>query len=605
MQKLISPPALAAVVAAAALSLAAPAGAQAGVGPSAGAHGPGSGRPAPHPTSSYFTGDYTPSLELYSFNNNLTEWIKNRPGAPPMSTPEAIDWAAQAGFPAVDITAYYIPGYEADAMPSKPTAEIMQYARDLKAQCARLGLQISGTGVGNDFADADPAVRALDVRRTEFWTDFAAELGAPVIRVFSGPRPSDIHQLGWENVARTRVVPALKEVTAYAATKGVKVVLQNHGDMTATADQTIQIMKWVDDPNLKIIDDTGYFMPFGSENQQDYDWYRDIAKVAPYSDSIQAKLQPAGAGTTPAMDFDRLFTDLRLTNYRGYIPMERLWAKDDPDNPKKLPTPPYDQVSAFYAKVKAGLADSKVSPFTALATAIDNFARTHQLSSSARARLGSELARAYRDYTAGRPADAMASMQDFLAQLDRAPGRDVADAARQALGGRMTTLLQSFHDVFGWPVSLTDTVPSSVASTSTVPFTATVTNRTGATVPSTRTDITILPVNPTPSGSHPTGDQPVELSPGEATLQMQVDGRGNRFVDVPLTQGPDGSLVGHLDPATGTSLKPGRDRAAFRLSFHGAPAGYLQVDLSLGQVDGTGAITAPGIATAATAVDVG
>ena len=147
-------------------------------------------------------------------------------------------------------------------MPTLPTDQIVAFAKGLRAQCEHLNLRISGTGAFNDFADPDPARRALDIQRVQFWTDIAAVMGAPVIRVFSGVVPVDLDAAGgWAAVTQARIVPALQQVTAYAATKGVRVLLQNHGDMTATADQTIQMLQWVGDPNISIIDDTGYFRP--------------------------------------------------------------------------------------------------------------------------------------------------------------------------------------------------------------------------------------------------------------------------------------------------------------------------------------------------------
>ncbi|MFE7216864.1 hypothetical protein ACFU93_45125 [Streptomyces sp. NPDC057611] len=156
----------------------------------------------------------------------------------------------------------------------------------------------------------------------------APENGTPAHEVLDGHRrdtrrawPEDIDtEGGWEGATRSRIVPALREVTAYAVRKGVEVTLQNHGDMTATADQTLQVLDWVGDPNLSIMDDTGYFRPFQAPTGTDYTWYRDIMKVLPRSTSIQVKRKPAGADSDgPMMDYQRLFTG-RLSGYRATCP---------------------------------------------------------------------------------------------------------------------------------------------------------------------------------------------------------------------------------------------------------------------------------------------
>jgi hypothetical protein len=333
---------------------------------------PSSSSPSPSGSSSssgpppggYYTGDYKVSLNLYSFNVNLIAWVDNRRGAPPLDTVSAIKWGGGAGFDAVDVPMYYVPGYSGTTMPTQSTASIKAFVDQIKATAAAQGLPISGTGIGNDFAQADSTARNLDIQRAHFWIDMAAEMGAPMFRVFSGVVPADLATAGgWAGVAQSRIVPALQDVAAYAAGKGVKVTLQNHGDMTATADQTIQIMQWVGNPNLVLLDDTGYFRPFQAATGANYDWYGDIAKVLPYSGDIQVKLKPAGADSTgPLMDFNKLLSSVRASPYRGFVNLERLWYKTDPDNPKLQTTPPYTEVSQFLTQARTALAATKAGP---------------------------------------------------------------------------------------------------------------------------------------------------------------------------------------------------------------------------------------------------
>ncbi|GAA2107008.1 sugar phosphate isomerase/epimerase [Actinomadura alba] len=398
----------------------------------------------------YFEGDYKVSLNLYSFNVNLNAWLKGRKGAPPIDTLQAIRFAKEAGFDAVDVTAYYIPGYDNNTMPTKPRDEIMQYAREIKELCRELGLEISGTGAQNDFADPDDAVRALDVERLKFWIDVAAEMGAPVMRVFSGVVPNDIDQLGWETIARNRIVPPLRELADYGAARGVRIGLQNHGDMTATADQTIQILRWVDSPNIGIIDDTGYFRPFRSTTGLGYDWYRDIAKVLPYSNNFQVKKKPAGAENDVLMDLDRLFTDVRLSAYRGYIPLELLWTKDEPTNPKGLTEPPYDQISEFLGKARASLARTKTEPFEAIDQSMGRYAASGELRGPAYAQLRNASAQAQHHFEHGRVDESVRKLRIFVQRLD-ATNRpsEISDNAQQTLSQQANALIRSLTDVFG------------------------------------------------------------------------------------------------------------------------------------------------------------
>ncbi|GAB3356616.1 sugar phosphate isomerase/epimerase family protein [Micromonospora halotolerans] len=397
----------------------------------------------------YYTGDFKISLNLYSFNINMQAWLKNRKTAPPIDTLQAIRFAKEAGFDAVDVTSYYIPGFDFYEMPTKPRDEIMDYARQIRSLCEELDIDISGTGASNDFASADPARRALDLERVKFWIDVAAEMGAPVMRVFSGVVPEDIDQLGWAGVAQQRVVPALQELADYGAARGVDLGLQNHGDMTATAEQTIQIMQWVNRPNIGIIDDTGYFRPFGSATGLDYDWYGDIAKVLPHTNNFQLKKKPAGAETDELMDLERVFTDLRLSSYRGYVPLELLWVKGEPGYPRDLDEPPFAQIEEFFAQVKDAMHATQDPPFDGIRTELDVLRQSGDLQQPAYALLTNTTRQAEHQFTSGHSSQSIRSLEDFLRRLDSAASRGQATpTARQQLAHRVTALHDSFVDVF-------------------------------------------------------------------------------------------------------------------------------------------------------------
>jgi len=109
-------------------------------------------------------------LNAYSFNKQLREGS--------MSLADAVHFCAKQGVDALDATGYYFPGY-----PNVPTDE---YIYTLKRVAFVNGVAISGTGVHNDFAVADPAARKKDVQFIKDYIVVASKLGAPVIRVFSG-----------------------------------------------------------------------------------------------------------------------------------------------------------------------------------------------------------------------------------------------------------------------------------------------------------------------------------------------------------------------------------------------------------------------------------
>src|SRR5262249_26231690 len=117
------------------------------------------------------------SLNAYSFNKTLNDNLKGRDKG--MTLFDLLDYCAEQNFDAVDPTGYFFPGY--------PKVPADKYLNDFKRRAFVLGLDVSGTGVRNDFATPDKDKRAADVKHVKEWIEAAARLGAPVLRVFAGP----------------------------------------------------------------------------------------------------------------------------------------------------------------------------------------------------------------------------------------------------------------------------------------------------------------------------------------------------------------------------------------------------------------------------------
>lgn len=241
------------------------------------------------------------SLNAYSFNKPLT--------AGEMNLDELLEFCAANAFDAVDITAYYFPGY-----PKVPSDE---YLYHIKQKAARLGLEISGTGVRNDFTDPDPVVRNENVQLVKNWIIAAEKLGVPAIRVFSGT--ADIKGKSREEVVNY-LVQDLKECTEFGKNHGVMVAIQNHNDFIKTADQAIEIIKKVDSPWFGLILDIGSF--------RTGDAYKEIAQCIPYAFNWQLKENLYINETEQKTDLDRLMKIIQPSGYRGYLPIETLGEGD-------------------------------------------------------------------------------------------------------------------------------------------------------------------------------------------------------------------------------------------------------------------------------------
>ena len=257
------------------------------------------------------------ALNAYSFNDMLSG-NRQKDNKPTLTLPELLDWCAGQNIDAVDLTGYYFPGY-----PGVPTDE---YIYDIKRQAFKLGIDISGTGIKNDFASPDPAVRADGVKRAKEWIVVASKLGAPVLRLFAGEIPKG-YENRWDEVAGW-MIACYKECAEFGAQHGVIIGIQNHGDMLQTAEQCIKVVKAVNSKWAGLILDTGNFKV--------EDPYRDIAEVIPYTVNWQVKESVFGINSGIPTDIPRLVKILKNSGYRGYIPIETLYEKDKVNNPYVL-----------------------------------------------------------------------------------------------------------------------------------------------------------------------------------------------------------------------------------------------------------------------------
>jgi sugar phosphate isomerase/epimerase len=253
-----------------------------------------------------------PSLNAYSFNKTLNDQLKGR--AKGVSLLDLLGFCAAHDIDALDPTGYFFPGY-----PKVPTD---QYVNNFKRRAFQLGVDISGTGVRNNFASPDKAARAGDVRHVKEWVECAARMGAPVVRVFAGPEPQGYAR---DDVFRW-MADDLRACAEHGGRYGVLVGVQNHGDTLKTADDVLKVVKMVDSDWFGVIVDTGYFL---SE-----DPYQDIARVTPYAVNWQVKEKVDGAAGKAKTDLKKLVRIMRQGGYRGYVPIETLSVRGEPYDPR-------------------------------------------------------------------------------------------------------------------------------------------------------------------------------------------------------------------------------------------------------------------------------
>jgi sugar phosphate isomerase/epimerase len=253
-------------------------------------------------------------LNAYSFNRPLMDGS--------LTLVDLVHYCAGIGIEGLDVTGYYFPGY-----PKTPPDE---YIYRLKREAFLDGVTLSGTGVRNDFTSTDAAARKNDVQMVKDWIEAAARLGAPVIRVFTGPRLPEGRTfeevLAW-------MTPDFQECAAHGKRFGVIVGLQNHNDFVKTADQAIRVIQAVDSEWFGSILDIG--------SLRSGDPYEEIEKLMPYAVSWQLK-ELVGYGTKEVpTDLAKVKAIIDKGGYRGFLPVETLGAGD-----------PKEKVAAYIEKAR-------------------------------------------------------------------------------------------------------------------------------------------------------------------------------------------------------------------------------------------------------------
>ncbi len=234
------------------------------------------------------------SLAGYSYRKLLT-------GNPPELTLEDfVRDCAKMGLEGTEPTSYYF-----------PKNLTVDYLHGLKSLTFRLGLDISGTAVGNDFCHPDGPKREEQIRLVKKWIDYAEILGAPVIRIFSGsPKGSQT-----VDEAHKLAVAGIEECCDYAGKHGVFLALENHGGLTTQIEGMLRLVRDVKSPWFGVNLDSGNFRGAGL--------YDDLAKIAPYTINVQIKVVVSGAnGKRAPSDYRSLAKIMTDAGYRGYIVLE-------------------------------------------------------------------------------------------------------------------------------------------------------------------------------------------------------------------------------------------------------------------------------------------
>lgn len=193
---------------------------------------------------------------------------------------DTIAKAKELGFSAIEF---------ADINPPEGISKA-EYGKMLKEECDRLGIEISNIAFGADFINGCDGDTEAEIARVKGLVDIAASMGVKRIR----------HDAAWDagkyetfENALPVMADACRKVTEYAAEKGIKTMVENHGFFAQDSERMEMLFNAVNHPNFALLTDTGNFMCADEESSA------AVKRVAPLAAYVHAKdfyFSPAADG---------------------------------------------------------------------------------------------------------------------------------------------------------------------------------------------------------------------------------------------------------------------------------------------------------------------
>jgi sugar phosphate isomerase/epimerase len=195
----------------------------------------------------------------------------------------------------------------------------------LKVRSKRHGVKnvlimIDGEG---DLAVADEKARDEAVNKHKKWVDAAQKLGCHAVRVnLFGTRDND----EWIEASADGLI----KLSAYAATRNVNVLVENHGYLSSNADLLKLVMMKVEMANCGTLPDFGNFClereggeMWGAKCIKEYDRYIGVKKMMPWAKAVSAKAHNFDDnGNETNIDYVKMLQIVKDADYSGYIGIE-------------------------------------------------------------------------------------------------------------------------------------------------------------------------------------------------------------------------------------------------------------------------------------------
>ena len=199
-------------------------------------------------------------------------------------------------------------------------ADDMEYWTAFKQKCDDAGVSVGLIMCDRlgDLGDSDADARNKAVENHHKWVDIAKFLGAHSIRVNAAGKGSA------EEVA-ANAVAGLAKLGEYGASKGINIIVENHGGHSSDGKWLAGVMKKVGMDNVGTLPDFGNFCiergPDGCVNE--YDRYQGMKDLMPYAKGVSAKSHIFDEnGNEVNSDFLKIMKIVKESGFKGHVGIE-------------------------------------------------------------------------------------------------------------------------------------------------------------------------------------------------------------------------------------------------------------------------------------------
>ncbi|MBO3098367.1 sugar phosphate isomerase/epimerase family protein [Gelidibacter pelagius] len=253
------------------------------------------------------------------FKLSLAQWSLHR--AIGSGALDPLDFAKKAkdmGFEGIE----YVSGLYSENLESMGMEALLDTlkAKSEAHEIENVLIMIDGEG---DLAASDENERNQAVENHKKWVDAADFLGCHSIRVnlFGSNNEDD-----W--IANATV--GLKQLAEYGQSKGINVIVENHGGFSSNADLLTRVIKNVDMDNCGTLPDFGNFCVkrdsgenWGGNCIEEYDKYKGTEEMMPFAKGVSAKsYEFDDEGNETTLDFPRFLKIVKDAGYTGYVGVE-------------------------------------------------------------------------------------------------------------------------------------------------------------------------------------------------------------------------------------------------------------------------------------------